>query len=1389
VLAGQSNAARAGVDNRLVELLSQTGGAYELVKTAVTGTSLFSNPDLDWDPSSGELFDDLVQNVASAVEHIRLQGHTPKIVTLWIQGEADRDTKSYGKQLEDFITQYRSSIGAPESEFFISLLQDEGHARSGQIEAADHLSNVRTIETKGLTYSDGVHYDHRSREILAEQFILLSETSPRAGVRYDSLMRPSRVVDEGHRIYVMSSEYEDFVFNGQDRPVRVASFNGDDQIRTGAGNDLISSGENDDVVAAGAGDDWIDGGANDDALDGGEGADVIEGGSGFDVLAGRDGDDQLSGGIGADRMVGGLGNDTYVVDRFQDRVVEVASAGVDKVVAHFAYRLSEHVENLTLTGSSDIDGHGNDSANVLVGNDGRNSLNGGGGSDTLEGGGGADLLNGGREVDVASFSQARGAVTVSLLIDGAQNTLSAGIDTLVSIEGLRGSAFDDWLRGDSRENLLDGGVGADVMRAGAGGDTYVVDSVADRVLEEAGEGYDIVLSTASVVLASAVEQLSLTGSQALDGTGNELANVIIGNQADNVIDGRGGSDVMSGRGGNDTYVVNDAGDVIREAAGMGSDTVQSSLSYTLSGSLENLVLTGRADLAGTGTAAANRMLGGAGNDTLRGLAGADHLDGGQGGDLMIGGEGDDNYIVDSALDRVEEVNGTGYDTVRSFVDFALSTGAERLFLVGIGNISGFGNGLANALVGNAGNNALSGGAGDDSLAGGAGSDVLRGGEGNDIYFLSDRSDLVEERGNHGRDVVACSFSYALTAHVENLTLLSDAAIAGIGNELANVIRGNAGNNLLDGRAGADTLVGGLRNDTYRVDNGGDIVIERQAEGEDSVEASASFVLPDHVEILTLVGSASIAATGNAGDNRLLGNDGDNAINGRQGADVMRGGAGNDTYFVDNIGDLLIEAAIGGTDTVISELNHELASGLENLTLSGTAATGRGNGVDNIVVGNEGADLLAGLGGNDRLDGGVDNDTLEGGDGSDVLNGGAGNDIVSGGAGSDVLTGGAGDDSYLLTDRDDLVVERSNEGRDLVSSFFSYSLTAGVEDLTLLGSEALAATGNELANVIRGNSGDNVLDGGAGADTLVGGLRNDTYRIDNSGDLVIERQAEGDDGVEASISFILPDHVEILTLIGSASIAATGNSGDNRLFGNNGDNAIDGGRGADVMRGGAGNDTYFVDNLGDLLIEASTGGTDTVISKVAFDLGDGLENLTLSGSAASGRGNGLGNVLIGNEGADLLAGLGGDDRLDGGADNDTLEGGDGRDLLNGGGGDDILIGGQGIDELTGARGKDIFQFKQADSSSRTAQADRIVDFDQEADDVVDLSGIDANASTAADEPLAFIGGGQFSGGQGQVRFEVIDGNTFVEADLNGDLVADLIIRLDGVHQLTLADFVL
>lgn len=631
-----------------------------------------------------------------------------------------------------------------------------------------------------------------------------------------------------------------------------------------------------------------------------------------------------------------------------------------------------------------------------------------------------------------------------------------GNDILIGAGGddvIQGLAGDDVLQGLAGNDLLDGGVGGDSMAGGLGNDAFVVDVAGDVVTEALNQGTDTVYSGITYTLGANVENLVLTGTGVLNGTGNSLNNSLTGNHANNILNGGAGADTMIGGQGNDIYVVDNVGDVVTELENEGIDTVQTGRTHTLGVNLENLTLTGSAMIDGTGNSLDN---------TLRGNSAAN---------VLTGGAGNDIYVVGTGDTVVEQLN-EGVDRVQTAVTWTLAANVEQLTLTGAAAINGTGNSLNNVLIGNSAPNVIDAESGDDTLNGGAGADILIGGIGNDTYVVDNVGDVVIENINEGTDLVQSSVSYLLTASVENLTLTGTAAINATGNSLNNMLTGNSGANILDGAAGADTMIGGTGNDTYIVDDAGDVVAEMANQGTDTVQSAITYVLGTEVENLTLIGSTAINGTGtslnnilegNIASNTLTGLDGNDRLDGGAGADTLVGGVGNDTYVVDNEDDVVWENLNEGTDLVQSTVSYTLTANVEHLTLTGiTAINGIGNALNNRLTGNSAANQLI---------------------------------------------GGAGNDTYVVS-VGDVIIENANEGTDTVQSDANWTLEANLEHLTLTGTAAIDATGNMLNNRLTGNNADNQLAGGAGNDTMRGGLGSDTYLVNRGEgrDVIVENDS-------------------------------------------------------------------------------------------------------------------------------------------------------------------------------------------------------------------------------------------------------------------------------------------
>ena len=412
-------------------------------------------------------------------------------------------------------------------------------------------------------------------------------------------------------------------------------------------------------------------------LNGTASADTLIGRAGNDTLNGSGGNDRLNGGVGTDILNGSTGIDTadYSNLVINGTTYTGATAGVTVNLGLTSAQNTggagtdtlKSIENLIGTNFADRL-TGNSANTVLSGLAGNDTLLGGGGNDRLIGGAGNDRLDGGTGLDTADYSTATAGVEAILDVFFSQNTVGAGVDTLVSIENLIGSNFADRLEGDEGHNVLSGLRGNDLLVGGDGNDTL-----------NGGDGTDLLFGDYG--------NDTVAGGSGLDH--------LEGSEGDDRLDGGTGADVMRGGNGNDTYLVDHVGDVVAELVGPvlfdGYDRVESSVTHTLGFGIESLALTGTAAINGTGNTEdnvlsgtnTNNVLSGQegddalygiiGNDQLFGGSGDDRLIGGAGADIMDGGAGNDRFIYGSFSERLD---GTDRDTILDFIGAGAGIGDQ-----------------------------------------------------------------------------------------------------------------------------------------------------------------------------------------------------------------------------------------------------------------------------------------------------------------------------------------------------------------------------------------------------------------------------------------------------------------------------------------------------------------------------------------------------------------------------------------------------------------------------------------------------------------------------------------------------------------------------------------
>jgi Ca2+-binding RTX toxin-like protein len=839
----------------------------------------------------------------------------------------------------------------------------------------------------------------------------------------------------------------------------------------------------------------------------------------------------------------------------------------------------------------------------------------------------------------------------------------------------------------------------------ADGDTLIINSIemsANTGTVDVNENYTITFTPIAGFFGDTIITYHITDSSsasvaatllvAVGGEmdGDEFNNTLTGSSADDILNGMEGNDKLLGNAGDDSL-----------DGGEGNDTI----------------------------------MGGNGDDQLAGGEDNDVLTGGAGNDLLVGDDGSDEYIFGLG-DGQDTIDNVDYDDVVNVDRLLLRVGINSTMIelqndpdniddlvIAIKGTTDrvtiqdhfadesyqldeivFADGTVwdkaklshlpimirgeensdDVILGFERNEVIQGLSGDDELDGSDGNDTLIGGLGNDLLMGSNGNDSYLFNLGDGQDSIDNVDDNEYSNGINSI----DTLIFGLGIDSTLIeLRADSDN--------ADNLVIALlnANDTitiqnYFVDDSHKLDVIKFSDG--------SVLTKDNLNMMAVI------SRGGVDDDDLEGNDNEDVITGYQGDDVIQGMAASDTLMGNDGNDSIY----GGDD-------------------------------NDYLDGDNGADLLEGGHGNDELHGGDGDDFLDGGDGNDslygdvanlgddTLSGGNGHDSVFAGEGDDILLGGKGDDYLRGEGGSDRYIFNLGDGQDIIASFDpnlskdstetdELLLGAGINATDIVFSKDKVNT-NDLVISIKGTN-DRItvnsyfrdahqlsriafadgtiwneaqitqhiehkkIEGTAGGDTLKGGSGDDTYSVNDVHDVVVENTNSGIDTVESSLSYILRDNLENLTLIGNAHISATGNTADNVLTGNEANNrllggagndtlyglsggdTLNGGEGTDTMYGGLGNDTFTVENIGDIVNESMNEGFDTVNSFISYVLTAHVERLNLEGTESlNGAGNDLDNTLNGNNANNSLVGGLGNDTLQGKGGADTLEGGLGNDL--------------------------------------------------------------------------------------------------------------------------------
>lgn len=1119
----------------------------------------------------------------------------------------------------------------------------------------------------------------------------------------------------------------------------------------------------------------------------------------IDKLMGGAGDDYLSIGIG-DYADGGEGFDKLSLSLGGAKEgVSLTTFGITSGSWTFAGTTVLNVEALvSLTGSAfddsfviatqdyNVDIDGGDGNDLVESRGSSVYFEGGAGDDTLLSGIAGDYFDGGEGSDTISYFNYAVAVTVDL-----STGTGAGGDSLISVENVRGSAYADTITGNLADNVIFGFGGDDVIYSGAGNDSVFGGGGNDELVT--GSGIDYLYGQAGddflrVNGFNVTDEAYVTGGAGNDvlahsgGFGRLVADMGDGDDEVAILDGisegawivlGAGRDVIGiGNEGNENilvsdFVTGDAGDEVKlngwglssdpfatgqywleqdgnstvlkfdaDGDGIGGKVLMKFLgtdatSFTAAnfGGFNPVVQepTGGTEDADTliGTDEADQIAGRGGDDIIFGRGGNDEISGNEGDDQLFGEAGNDNLFGDAGRDLIDGGDGD---------DFLSGGGLDDTLIGGLG---------ADTLFGDRGNDTIYGGEGDDNVFGGEGNDTLSGGLGTNIIDGGNGIDTVSYRNFEAGVFVQLGYPTNTGSSIDYFTSIENIEGSNFddtlyGDDNVNVINGGGGNDFivsLGSNGGSDTLVGGDGDDALIVNNGG-------------------------------------AAT-------MVGGEGDDYMRGGSLVDTYYGGAGTDrvSFFLSDATQAVIVDLRTQIITNDGYGNTEQMFGVESLG-GGTQFADEfyGNNLDNLIIGGT-DDIIFGFGGDDEIVLGGAGAVVDGGDGNDTLS------IASSQLGPDNNFDGRAD---VVRSTRGAIIDLA-AGEILEDGFGSSGTFTSIENLTgwtfddiLFGdANANRIDGHEGNDILYGRDGDDELIGGLGSDELAGGAGNDlldggdgtdlaNYASATAGVQVALWQDAAQDTVGAGVDTL----IGIEHLIGTAfadqlvgdefSNFLTGGDGDDLLKGLEGDDALAGGEGNDELVGGIGEDFLLGEAGNDVLIGAA--GDDQLFGEDGDD------------------------YLQGGDGSDLIYADAGNDIILAGASNDTIYAGGNNDYIDGGDGNDVLAGGWGVDTLVGGAGADRFQFRSNHSGSTENAADRILDFSQAEGDIIDLSAIDAIVG-GTDDAFTFISDAAFSGTAGELRVYAGETGLFVAGDVDGDGNADFIIAVDGVTDLTAADFLL
>ncbi|UVM03320.1 peroxidase family protein [Pseudomonas laurylsulfatiphila] len=1315
-------------------------------------------------------------------------------IDLWIGGLAEAKTPFGGMLGSTFNFVFENQMEKlQDGDRFYYLERTSGLSMNAELESNSFakliMANTSATHLPGLVFSDpGFYLEVDQGRQFNEGLLSVDPLGPNGE---QVVFRDNPLTVGADTNYIRYNGAEHIVLGGTDNDDILISSEGDDTVWGDGGNDRIDGGDGNDQLRGGTGDDIITDTGGDDNIQGGDGNDVLHGGNGINLIIGGFGNDFIVTGEDASEAIGGQGNDFILGSKANEQ--DMGNEGDDWIEKGTSDGAPG--DNFDPLGNDPVIGH-----DVFVGGNENDKFNGEGGDDIMVGSlGFGDRYIGGSGYDWATFKDLAQGVSIdySDRFFDVPPMPGSGASALVRfdiMEGLSGSSHGDFLRGDNEDatslptagatgsvltniSLIDGLAG--LLPVGAtffdGGNIILGGSGSDLI--EGRGGDDIIdgdkwLNVRISVRANAdgtgAEIASFNSMEPLvpfmlNGTYNPGQLVIVRE----ILTGTDSFDtaVFSGNASEYTVAV-DGNAVIVTDLVAGRDGVD-----RLTG-IERLQFADQAQASGVGTALNSGPVGR--------LAILDNATGAR-EDTPVAGQllrVSDQSIRD--LDSVSATNPTG-----------AVTGAVSYYWQ-VENVAG--SGIYEDITFIA--------AGEASRAIGTTYLVA-----DDVAGLNIRVRAVYQDAKGTLEFVSSSANNAPTA---------GPTVTGLATQ--NQVLTADPSTIID----VDGLSNPQFTFQWQVTNGvtfvniagatGSTLTLTQAQVGNQVRVVVSYV--DDFGVAESVASDATAPVVNVNDaptGALLISDTTptqgQVLTAQTAGIVDPDGLGTFSFqWQQGVGTTFTNIA-GATNATFTpgaaQINQQIRviarytdgfGTLESVTSAATAAVvllgavQTGDALANTLNGTAGSDVLFGLGGNDTLNGlggvdqlfgGIGDDSLSGGDGNDFLNGEEGNDFLNGGAGNDLMLGGVGNDTYRVDSVGDVLTELTGEGADSVqTSLASFTLGANMEHMIYLGAANFTGNGNALNNIITGGTandtlnggdgndtliggaGNDLLSGGAGNDRMVGGVGNDTFRVDSSGDQVVETAGEGADSVQTTLNnYTLGANVEHMIFTGTGNFTGNGNElgnvitggvgndtlngagGNDTLLGGVGNDFLIGGAGNDRMVGGVGNDTFNVDSTGDLVTEVAGEGADSVQTTLnSYTLGANLEHMIFTGVGNfTGNGNALNNIIT--------AGTG----------NDTLNGGDGNDTLLGATGNDFLIGGAGNDRMVGGVGGDTFNVNST--------GDLVTEVAGEGEDSVQTT-LNSYTLGANVEHMIFTGVGNFVG-NGNASNNVITGGVGNDTLTGGD----------------------